>query len=83
MFAVAVALRRNAEAAAAFKEFGHEIACHGLRWLSYQHIDIATERGHMAEATAILREICGEAPLGWYTGRDSPNTRRLLVEHGG
>jgi putative urate catabolism protein len=83
VFAVAQALRRNAEAAAAFRELGHEIACHGLRWLSYQQIDIATERRHMAEATAILREICGVAPLGWYTVRDSPNTRRLLVEHGG
>ncbi len=83
IFAVAMALRRNPEAAAAFREFGHEVACHGLRWLSYQQVDAATERRHMAEATAVLRDICGSAPLGWYTGRDSPNTRRLLVEHGG
>jgi len=83
IFAVAVALRRNPEAAAAFRELGHEVACHGLRWLTYQQVDAATERHHMAEATAVLREICGSAPLGWYTGRDSPNTRRLLVEQGG
>lgn len=83
IFAVAMALRRNLEAAAAFRELGHEVACHGLRWLSYQQVDAATERRHMAEATAVLRDICGSAPLGWYTGRDSPNTRRLLVEHGG
>jgi allantoinase len=83
IFAVATAIRRNPEAAAAFKELGHEIACHGLRWISYQQIDEATERAHMAEAIAMLRDIFGSAPLGWYTGRDSPHTRRLVVEHGG
>jgi putative urate catabolism protein len=83
VFAVAAAIRRHAEAAAAFKELGHEIACHGLRWISYQQVDVATERAHMAEAIAILRDTFGAAPLGWYTGRDSPQTRRLLVEHGG
>jgi allantoinase len=83
VFAVAAALRRNPEAVAAFKESGHEIACHGLRWISYQNIDEATERAHMSAAIGILRELFGTAPLGWYTGRDSPNTRRLVVEHGG
>lgn len=83
VFAVAAAIRRNAEVAAAFRELGHEIACHGLRWISYQLVDEATERAHMAEALAILREAFGGLPQGWYTGRDSPNTRRLLVEHGG
>jgi len=83
IFAVAAAMRRHPEAAAAFRELGHEIACHGLRWISYQHADVATERAHMAEAVAILEDIVGAAPLGWYTGRDSPQTRRLVVEHGG
>ena len=83
IFAVAVAIRRNPEVAAALKELGHEIACHGLRWLSYQNADVATERAHMRDAIAILRDTFGSAPLGWYTGRDSPNTRRLVVEHGG
>lgn len=83
IFAVAMALQRHPEAAAAFSELGHEIACHGLRWISYQHIDESTERAHLQEAVAILRELTGNAPLGWYTGRDSPNTRRLVVEHGG
>ena len=83
VFAVAMALRRHPEAASAFRELGHEIACHGLRWISYQNVDEATERAHMLEAVRILRELTGEAPLGWYTGRDSPNTRRLVVEHGG
>ncbi len=83
VFGVAMALQRHPEAVAAFQELGHEIACHGLRWISYQGIDVATERAHLAEAVAIQRELTGSAPLGWYTGRDSPNTRRLVVEHGG
>lgn len=83
IFAVALALKRHPEALAAYKELGHEIASHGLRWISYQDIDEGTERAHIAEATAILTELCGHAPHGWYTGRDSPNTRRLVAEHGG
>jgi putative urate catabolism protein len=83
VFAVAQAVRRNPEAAAAFKELGHEIASHGLRWLNYQEVDEATERAHMREALTQLRDIFGSTPQGWYTGRDSPQTRRLVVEHGG
>jgi putative urate catabolism protein len=83
VFAVAAAIRRHPEAAAAFQELGYEIASHGLRWISYQQVDEATERAHIAEAIAILRETFGTPPLGWYTGRDSPQTRRLVVEHGG
>ena len=83
IFAVAMALQRNPEAAAAFTSLGHEIACHGLRWISYQHCDVATERAHIAEAVAILRDLTGSAPLGWYTGRDSPQTRALVMAHGG
>ncbi|UXA17495.1 allantoinase PuuE [Mycobacterium sp. SMC-4] len=83
VFAVARAMQRNPEAVAAFGELGHEIACHGLRWKSYQLIGEDTERAHMAEAVAILTELTGDRPLGWYTGRDSPHTRSLVVEHGG
>ncbi|WP_020651466.1 allantoinase PuuE [Massilia niastensis] len=83
VFGVAMALKRHPEAVAAFRELGHEIACHGLRWISYQNVDEATERAHMKEAVEIIRDLTGAAPLGWYTGRDSPNTRRLVVEHGG
>jgi len=83
VFGVAQALVRNREAVAAFLELGHEIACHGLKWISYQNVDEATERAHMAQAVEIMRALTGAAPLGWYTGRDSPNTRRLVVEHGG
>ncbi|MFT4087104.1 MAG: allantoinase PuuE [Gordonia sp. (in: high G+C Gram-positive bacteria)] len=83
VFAVAKALERNPEAAAAFTELGHEIACHGLWWHSYQEVDEHVERSHIAEAVELLTELTGVAPLGWYTGRDSPNTRRLVAEHGG
>lgn len=83
IFAVAMALQRHPEALAAYQELGHEIASHGLRWISYQDIDAATERTHIAEVTRILTELCGQAPLGWYTGRDSPNTGRLVAEQGG
>ncbi|MES2900680.1 MAG: allantoinase PuuE [Pseudomonadota bacterium] len=83
VFGVAMALKRHPEAVAAFTELGHEIACHGLKWISYQNMDEATERAHMAEAVQIMRDLTGVAPAGWYTGRDSPNTRRLVVEHGG
>ncbi|MDQ2819826.1 MAG: allantoinase PuuE [Pseudomonadota bacterium] len=83
IFGVATAMQRNPDAVKAFMALGHEIACHGLKWISYQNIDEATERAHMAEAVAIFRDLTGAAPQGWYTGRDSPNTRRLVVEHGG
>ncbi|SOJ53696.1 Peptidoglycan deacetylase [Mycobacterium simulans] len=83
IFAVATALQRNPEAVAAFRELGHEIACHGLRWISYQRIDRDTERAHLERAVRIHRELTGAAPVGWYTGRDSPHTRELVVEHGG
>ncbi|MDQ2724845.1 MAG: allantoinase PuuE [Actinomycetota bacterium] len=83
VFGVATALARNPAAAAAIVEAGYEIAGHGLRWLSYQSADPATEATDLAEAVRILTAITGAAPLGWYTGRDSPHTRRLVVEHGG
>ena len=83
IFGIARALQRNQEVVAAFRELGHEIACHGLRWISYQDVDKDVEREHMREAVQILTDLTGAAPLGWYTGRDSPNTRALVVEHGG
>lgn len=83
IFGVGMALERNPEVTAAFVEGGHEIASHGWRWISYQNMDEATEREHMARAVESIRRLTGAAPVGWYTGRDSPNTRRLVVEHGG
>ena len=83
VFAVATALQRPPDLTAEFQRLGHEIACHGLKWIHYQNMDIDIEREHMREAVKIFQELTGEHPLGWYTGRDSPNTRSLVVEHGG
>ncbi|NSL53828.1 allantoinase PuuE [Uliginosibacterium aquaticum] len=83
VFGVAMALERHPELTAAFRELGHEIACHGWRWISYQSLDEATEREHMRIGMDIITRLTGERPLGWYTGRDSPNTHRLVADHGG
>jgi putative urate catabolism protein len=83
VFAVGMALERNTPVVEAFMRDSHEIACHGWRWISYQQADEAVEREDIARAVAALTRLTGRAPDGWYTGRDSPNTRRLLVEHGG
>jgi putative urate catabolism protein len=83
VFGVAMALQRNPEATAAFVELGHEVASHGWRWIHYQDMDPALERAHLERAVQLHARLTGSAPLGWYTGRDSPNTRRLVVEHGG
>jgi putative urate catabolism protein len=83
VFGVAMAMQRNPELVRACLDAGHEVASHGLRWIHYQDMPEAVEREHLARAVAIHRELTGAAPLGWYTGRDSPNTRRLVVEHGG
>jgi putative urate catabolism protein len=83
VYAVATALDRNHEAAAAMKEADWEIASHGLKWIDYQYMDRETERRHMAEAIRIHTAVTGERPLGWYTGRCSPNTLALVAEEGG
>jgi len=83
VFGVSMALERHPELTAAFKELGHEIACHGWRWIHYQNLDEATEREHMRIGMEIIERLTGERALGWYTGRDSPNTRRLVADYGG
>jgi putative urate catabolism protein len=83
VFGVGMALARCPEVAAAFVELGHEVACHGWRWISYQNVDEATEREHMRLGVAAVQAATGTRPLGWYTGRDSPNTRRLVADFGG
>jgi allantoinase len=83
VFGVGMALERHPELTAALVEQGHEIACHGWRWIHYQNIDEATERAHMVTAMQSLERLTGQRPLGWYTGRDSPRTRRLIADYGG
>jgi len=83
VFGVSMALERHPELTSAFVELGHEIACHGWRWIHYQSVDEATERAHMARALASVERLTGQRPAGWYTGRDSPNTRRLVADAGG
>jgi allantoinase len=83
VFGVSMALERHPEVTAAFKQLGHEIACHGWRWIHYQNFDEAAEREHMARGMQIIERLTGERPLGWYTGRDSPATRRLVADYGG
>lgn len=82
IFGVAMAMQRHPELTRTFIEQGHEIACHGLRWIHYQETDEFTEAEHMQSALEIMRQLTGLMPKGWYTGRDSPNTRRLVVENG-
>jgi allantoinase len=83
VFAVGMALQRRPEVAAAFTELGHEIAAHGWRWIHYQQVDEATERDHIRLAVEAIERTTGGRPHGWYTGRDSPRTRRLVVDEGG
>ncbi|MDE2823003.1 MAG: polysaccharide deacetylase family protein, partial [Chloroflexota bacterium] len=83
VYGVAMALERNPEAVAAMNEARWEIASHGYRWIDYQAVDVDTEREHLRKAIEIQTRVAGERPLGWYTGRNSPNTRRLVVEEGG
>lgn len=82
VFGVGMALQRNPAVTQAFVELGHEIVCHGWRWIHYQQIDEATEREHMRQALDVIEQMTGTRPLGWYTGRDSPNTRRLVADDG-
>lgn len=81
IFAIATALQRNPKVTQAIVEQQHDIVCHGLKWIHYQHMPIEQERQHMQEAIAIIEELTGKKPSGWYTGRDSPNTRQLVAEH--
>jgi putative urate catabolism protein len=83
VYGVAMAMERNPAVVEAFLKAGHEVASHSWRWISYQHVAIDEEREHMQHAIEIHRRLTGERPLGWYTGRTSPNTRRLVVEDGG
>lgn len=83
VFGVAEALATNPEAVAAMQAAEWEIASHGLRWIDYQAVPEETERAHVAEAIRLHTEVTGERPLGWYQGRTSPQTARIVAEEGG
>jgi allantoinase len=83
VFAVGMALERNLEVAAEIAQSGFEVACHGQRWIDYQLVPEDVERAHMLRNIETITRLIGRRPLGWYTGRPGPNTRRLVVEMGG
>ncbi len=83
VFGVAMALERNPEVCNAIKNGNYEIACHGWRWIDYQNVKKKIEKEHMKKAIKSIKKIFGERPLGWYTGRCSPNTRDLVFQDGG
>ena len=83
IFGVGMALERNKDVCDAIKKADYEIASHGWRWIDYQKIPKATEKKHMQLAIHSIKKIFGKRPLGWYTGRCSPNTRGLVMEEGG
>ena len=83
IFGVAMALERNEDICDEIKKSNYEIACHGWRWIDYQTVPKATEKKHMQLAIQSIKKIFGKRPLGWYTGRCSPNTRELVMEEGG
>lgn len=83
IFAVGMAMKKNPDAAKAMVDAGFEIASHGWRWINYQYVDEATEREHIQLAMEAIERTSGVRPVGWYTGRNSPNTRRLVAEYGG
>jgi OHCU decarboxylase len=83
VYGVATALARSPEQVAAMKEAGWEIASHGLKWIEYRDMPEAEERNHLMEAIRLHTEVTGERPRGWYLGRCSMNTVRLVAEEGG
>ena len=81
IFGVGLALEKNKEICLAIKESNFEIVSHGYKWIDYQFINEDIEKEHIIKSYEIIKSIFGEYPLGWYTGRTSPNTRRLVVEN--
>ena len=82
IFGVGLALKQNPEVCEAIKKGNYEVAAHGYRWIDYQNIKKSVEKKHMKQAINTIKEIFGSRPLGWYTGRCSPNTRDLVFDDG-
>ena len=83
VYGVGRALELNPTVARAFADAGHEVASHAWRWIDYHNMDEATERAEIVRCVEVIERLTGTRPVGWYTGRISPNTRRLVAEHGG
>ena len=84
VFGCAQALERNPPAAAAIRAAGHDVCCHGWRWVKHFELSEAEERDQIARAVASIERTMGVRPAGWYCRYGpSVNTRRLLVEEGG
>ena len=83
IFGVGMALEKNPEICKAIKDANYEVASHGWRWIDYQSVKKSEEKKHMKLVIKKIKEIFGERPLGWYTGRCSPNTRDLVFDEGG
>ena len=81
IFGVGLAFQQNNEICSAIKESNFEVVSHGYRWIDYQFVDETTEKDHIIKSYNIINEIFGTYPKGWYTGRTSPNTRRLIIEN--
>ncbi len=81
IFGVGLALQQNNEICSAIKDSNFEVASHGYRWIDYQFVDEKIEKDHILKSYNIIKEIFGSYPKGWYTGRTSPNTRRLIIEN--
>ena len=83
IFGVGLALKQNPEVCHAIKNGDYEVAAHGYRWIDYQDVKKSVEKKHMQQAIKTIKDIFGSRPLGWYTGRCSPNTRDLVFDDGG
>ena len=83
VFGVAMALARNPAAVEAMQTADWEIASHGYRWIDYQFVPEEIERRHLGLAIELHEQVTGARPVGWYLGRCSPNTRRLVAEESG
>ena len=83
IFAVGLAIARNRQLADYLVDHNYDICAHGFRWIDYQFVEEEVEREHIKDCISILTEFLGKRPEGWYTGRNSPNTRKLIIEEGG
>ena len=83
IFVVGLAIARNRQLADYLVDHNYDICAHGFRWIDYQFVEEEVEKEHIKDCISILTEFLGKRPEGWYTGRNSSNTRKLIIEEGG